>query len=266
MRRFILAIAASLLGVVAAHADIQADARKIQEAHQDAVVYLSAVIEFERRGRTREASLETLGTIISKRGLIVTSNSSLGQSPDSDGDLPKLQDLKVFMPDGAELPATLVMQDVDLDLAFLQIDNKDDEPTLTHVSLVEEGPKYELFDHFVMVGRQEEDLERLSSVHVGRVTSVVKRPRLVYRVSGTSEEPQGAPAFNANGDLVGLIVRKIYQGKLGSVIVLPTKAIHKVAQQVTGPVEEKPDAQDDGDQGEPEEAIPSKTDTPEVNL
>ena len=77
MRRVILAIAASLLGAITAHADIQADARKIQDANQDAVVYLSAVIEIERRGGTREASLETLGTIISERGL--QSRSDAGQ-------------------------------------------------------------------------------------------------------------------------------------------------------------------------------------------
>ena len=266
MRRVILAIAASLLGAITAHADIQADARKIQDANQDAVVYLSAVIEIERRGGTREASLETLGTIISERGLIVTANCNLGQTPDSDGNMPKLQDLKVLMPDGDELPATLVLQDVDLDLAFVQIDNTADEVTFKHVTLVEQGPKFELFDHFVMIGRQEEDLERLSSLHVGRVTAVVKRPRLVYGVSGTSEAPHGNPAFNAAGDFVGVFVRKIHQGKLGSLIILPTKAIHKAAQQIAAPVEEKEDAQEEADKNDPDEAIPSETETPEAKL
>ncbi|MGY8689524.1 MAG: trypsin-like peptidase domain-containing protein, partial [Verrucomicrobiales bacterium] len=134
---------------ISAHADIQADARKIQETHQDAVVYLKAVLEIDRGGQKRESSLETLGTFISDSGLIVTANSNLGQTPNSEGNAPTLQDLKVLMPDGAELPGTLVMQDTDLDLAFIKVSREGDAGSFPNVTLQEQGPKFELFDQYV---------------------------------------------------------------------------------------------------------------------
>ena len=75
MRGYLQTVAVCLLGTIAAHADLQADARKIQETYQDAVVYLTGVIEIDRGGRKREASIETLGTIVSAEGLIVTATS-----------------------------------------------------------------------------------------------------------------------------------------------------------------------------------------------
>ncbi len=222
------------LSISIVHAGIQDTAREVQQAHQDAIVYLKAVVEVPGRdGNNREVTVETLGTIIAKDGLIVTSNSMLGQAPNKDGKSPELQDLKALMPDGAELAAKLVLQDTELDLAFVRLEGED--AVHTAISLPEDGPRLEIFDQVISLARQEEDLQRLSSVVIARINAKIRRPRLFYVASVGAF---GAPAFDDKGNFVGIFVRKIHQGAPASQILLPTKSIHKISQQLEPEKEE----------------------------
>ena len=161
----------------------------------------------------------------------------------------KLAEIKFVDEAGEEFDAKLILHDEDLDLAFLALDPKAENAEAWEIKGIDisSDPTARLLDDVISMSRQSATLRFASSLRVGTVKSVVKRPRILYAVDGVSP---GAPAFAADGAFLGLVtLRKSAAGKQQPVpVILPSKYIRKLVPQAvekqealkTAPVEEKP--------------------------
>ena len=182
--------------------------RKIFTAHGDAVVWVSAVcnVRISTEGGKdgalnipeREEKMETLATVISADGLLVTALSTIdpsrvlnGRELNTRGGRIKVTDvnvdykeIKIIMPDGTEVPAEVVFKDIDLDLGFLKAkaDAKETKTvTFKPIDLKNSGPT-DVGESVAFLGRADEVLGRQPSVTRSQVISIIKKPREFIRV------------------------------------------------------------------------------------
>ena len=259
--------------------DAQADsAREVFKKHQDAVVWVSAVIKMRGGGGPlaammgqQEQKVEAVGTVIHESGLTVVSHTNIDPTslinavygevkiPGQDGKIEfksELSGVKIRLADGTETPARLVMTDEDLDLAFILPTDKNKK--LPFVGLDGAGPggggakELAVMDALTVLGRLDQTLDRQPAVYPARVNAVVKKPRTFYVCSDL--EALGTPAFDAGGRPVGIVVMRkqnIAKGmnalmSTGSgggmaVVIIPGQDVMEVAQQaLTKKAEAKP--------------------------
>jgi S1-C subfamily serine protease len=229
-------------------------ARKIHKDYQDAVLWVSAVakINFSAEGGKelpgnvpeQETKMETLGTLIDSRGLILTSLSQIdparqvsGREFRIGGNMVKieavatLKEVKVTMPDGTDIPAEIVMKDSDLDLAFIRIKLASKEAqgiTFKAVNL-EEGARGEIAEDVVTLARMDEVLNRTATVSRGQITALTRKPREFFRVNNAM---QGCPTFLTNGRLLGIAVsRSARNNKSSQTVVMPAAELLEIARQ-----------------------------------
>jgi hypothetical protein len=116
---------------------------------------------------------------------------------------------KIVLEDGKELPASVVLRDPDLDLAFVRPDEKPAEP-LRCVDLAN-ASRPEVLDQVVTVSRLGQLARRTHSVALGRIDAVVDKPRTFYvpTPSVSTFMSLGSPVFALDGKIAGLtVVRK----------------------------------------------------------
>jgi S1-C subfamily serine protease len=233
---------------------LTAASKKIFEARQDSVVWVSAVakVAFSAEGAKdspmnlpdQENKVEALGTIIDPEGLVVTALNQLdparnisGREFRMGGNLVKieatatLKEVKVTMPDGTEIPAEMVMKDADLDLAFVRIKTASKEAkgvAIKALDLKAAGPA-QIADEVVTIGRADEVLNRVPTVARGQVTAATRKPREFLRVTGAT---QGCPTFLMDGRLVGIAVTRTVRSKSSATVVLPAADVLEIAEQV----------------------------------
>ncbi len=209
-----------------AEEEVTKAAKKIFAEYQDSVVWISAVAKIsiktsggsDRSIPDQEKKVETPGTVIDASGLIVTSLNTIDPSSTMDGqEFPspngpvkisasaKITEVKVIMPDGAEIPADIVMKDTDLDLAFIKI--RADSPEAKGVKFkaidLKNCAEGGMLDEVVALGRMGEVFGRQPSVITSLVTAETKKPRHFLRVP---TETIGGPVFNVSGKLIGITV------------------------------------------------------------
>jgi hypothetical protein len=266
-----LALAAALaVGSAAARAAEGADAseavkaaKAVVEKHKDAVVEVRLVLKTKtsfggREGGAQEQKVEVNGTVIDPSGLTVISNTatdpmsrfSFGMggedSPQFKMDT-SVTDVKLVLADGKEYPAKVVLRDKDLDLAFVRPDEKGLKLSCLELKAPPAEPK--VLDEVIGLTRLDRSANREPAVGIGRVMSVITKPRTHYMAMTIMDV--GCPAFDAQGNVLGLSVMRISGAKESGSFsmmglmpsILPCADILEAAKQVPAPgAEKKPKA------------------------
>ena len=233
-------------------AAVVATARELLAKHQEAVVWVSAVVTIQIPGGARapEQEAETLGTVVDPSGLVIISLEAmnpvsklmrLGMNVRTQGinlrDIKsELSQVKIRLADGTEVPAKVVLEDSDLGLSFLRPEPPAEgaEPRTFASIPLETGAAAEVLDQVIELRRLGKTLDSEPSVSLERVTAVVKKPRELFC---TSTKGEGTPVFTAAGKLLGIGVTN----SEGSTVVVPTIDIAPIADQAKEqPVEAKP--------------------------
>lgn len=263
---FAAALSAGLLftAAQAAEESITAQAKKVFTDRQDSVVWISVVakVSFQAEGGKeavnipdREQKSEALGTFIDSAGLVVTALSSIDPSREYSGREVRtrdgvikieasaiLKEVRVTMPDGTEIPADVVMRDVDLDLAFLRIKSGAKEAKGVEFKPVDlkNAANVNVSDDVITISRNDEVLNRVASVARGQITSVTKKPREFLRATGAT---LGCPTFAPDGKMVGIAVTRTVRGKSSQTVIIPSADVLEIAEQARAAkpaAEEKP--------------------------
>jgi S1-C subfamily serine protease len=249
----------TLAHAVAAQVDPSIEAaRKILAARQDSVLWISGVckISYAADGGSddpvnipdQERKVEALGTVISTNGMIVTALSGIdpakeisGREIRTAGGTVKLEassvlkEVKIIMPDGAEVPAEVVMKDVDLDLAFLlaRSDAKEFKDAEFKAVDLKDSASVAIADEVVSISRADEVLNRQPMVYNGQVNVLVKKPREFIRASSVGV---GTPTFNLDGKLVGIGVVRSSKERRSIAVLLPAGDVEEIAVQARAAV------------------------------
>ena len=194
--------------------DVPAMCRQLLEKHDAAIVNISAVVKVTVTGSSgtraapREIKLEAPATVIdAAAGLIVTSLSRIDPSnmPTSSGTKfeASLQDVRLVLADGSDVPANIVLKDTDLDLAFIRADLASKEAKGIKLQAIDLADATDVGpgDDLIGLSRAEKSVGRVAGVHRGHVFTVAKRPRKLVL---TFESYLGNPVFAANGKFVGI--------------------------------------------------------------
>jgi hypothetical protein len=198
-------------------------AEEILNKWQDAVVTAKVVVNVRfviegRESDTMEEVIETIATVIDSSGLAVLSYSSvdpmriLGDFLSQMQDVPNVNiesditDVKMFMADGNEIPATIVMRDNDLDLVFIR-SKKEMEPPVKALELKKQTNGLSVMDEVLILTRLGDMTGRIPSISTYPIEAVIKKPRLFYVIDENSIAGKlGAPVFSIDGRLIGLLV------------------------------------------------------------
>ncbi len=212
----------SLCLAVAVRADDIAQAgRKALKAHEDAVLTLKLVLDQSmsmggRQSQKREAKSEVTGTVIGKSGLIVVALSATDPTAamaamlggeEAEGRVKfetSISDIRIVLPSGREVPGKVVLRDKDLDLAFVMpAENGKEKWNPVDLSA---GARPELLDEVIVLNRLGQVAGRSASVSIGRITTLVEKPRTYYVMDhDMASLGLGSPVFGANGKLIGIL-------------------------------------------------------------
>jgi S1-C subfamily serine protease len=266
-----MVIALILLTATARADDIADKGRDIFKKNQHAVVTVQVVLKasYSSGGRSsdpNESKSDVTGTVIDPSGLTVLALSACDPA-----DLyrriseeykieTEVNDLKILLDDGTEMPAEIVLRDKDLDLAFIRPKTKPASP-MAAVDLSKSGPA-DLLEQVITLNRLNRAAGRGYSASVERISAVIEKPRTFYIPDATmSSTSLGSPAFLANGNVLGLFVmRAVNSGGSRNprdsmtTIIIPAEDILKGAKQA-------PEAKAEGDKPEDTKADKSATDT-----
>ena len=218
------ALAVTLLLCPPLAADVLSDAREVYKAHKAAVVTVELVIKekmsmFGQAANESESKVSGTGTVISADGLTVMSLMStdpnsmfanmmpagMGDQLDMDSEV---SDVMIIQEDGTELASEILLRDRDLDLAFVRPKEAPENP-LAFISL-EDAVDVDILDPVVTLDRTGKVANRAASVQVGYVASLVEKPRRFYITdTAATMMNMGAPAFTADGKLIGVYVMRV---------------------------------------------------------
>lgn len=213
-----LAAVALLPAVVpASDAAFREAARAHTEKVDRAVVTIEVVAEtrysFGGRQSESEERTQSFGTVIDERGLVVTALSSVDQgqfysrlqpSGSDDSFVTTVRSIKYIFPDGEEVPATVVLRDMDLDLIFLRPLETPEEP-MVYVDLNNHAEP-DLMERVYSVARMGRIARRTVLGMSGEIQGIVRRPRPFYISSGEIVSAgTGVPVFNAEGQIIGIV-------------------------------------------------------------
>jgi S1-C subfamily serine protease len=156
-----------------------------------------------------------------------------------------ISEVKILLEDGTELPAAIVLRDKDLDLAFIRPKTKPTTP-MAAVDLTKSGPA-QILDQVITLNRLKRGAGRAFSASVEVISAVVQKPRTFYVPdSAPTETGIGSPAFNLDGTVLGIFVRRAVNSQGASnwrdcisTVILPAEDIAKAAAQA--PADVKPD-------------------------
>jgi S1-C subfamily serine protease len=228
MRRSRRAAAAAGIGLLLtawpAHAqDNRAAARELVKKWQDAVVHVRVVIKLRmsmkgREVRSSDDTVEAVGTVIDAGGLTVVSLGSINPG----GMMTKLMgaggnegleivseptDVKLRLSDGREIPATIVLRDEDLNIAFIRPTAAPDKPFVA-INLAD-AAQPAMLDEVIVFGRMGRVGGWAPSAALRDIGGIILKPRTFYVLAGDASGV-GTPAFLPNGKVVGVLtVRQI---------------------------------------------------------
>jgi S1-C subfamily serine protease len=252
MKRKLNVVAAVLVFLnVTGRGDELADkGRDIFKKNEHAVVTVQAVVKTTYSGNGRssnpsETKQDLTGAVIDPSGLTVLSLSAVDPAElyhrmsDEYKIETQINDLKILLDDGTELPAEIVLRDKDLDLAFVRPKTKPASPMaaldLSKTAVVD------VLDPVIALNRLNRAAGRAYSATIERVDAVMQKPHTFYIPStGASSAALGSPAFALNGNLVGIFVMRAVSAGDSSgrnarenmtVVLLPAEDIAKGAKQ-----------------------------------
>ena len=255
------AIALTLLLTPLSQADELAEkGRDIFSKNQRAVVTVQVVVKMKfsvpgMGGQANESKQDVTGTVVDSSGLTVVALSSCEpgdmiqtmMAGMSDEDMKfkmetELSDVKLLLDDGTEMPASIVLRDKDLDLAFVRPLTKPASP-MTALDL-SKAATARVLDQVITLNRLGKAAGRAYAASVERISAVVQKPRLFYIPGGEmTSTALGSPAFSLDGNVLGLFVMRSVSQKGGGMglfnfrpqglttIILPSAEILKAARQ-----------------------------------
>lgn len=253
----ILLIASATAGA----ADLRATGRDVAAKYGAAVIRVNVVIKqkvsYGGQGeREQEASHEINGTVIGEDGLTLVPLSSIDPASMykkmmGDNDEVKFEttvkDIKLIMPDGKEVAATVVSRDTDLDLAFLRPVKK---PATKYAAIdLADNAKPQLLDPVLVIARFGKIANRRVGAMTGEIQGIVEKPRTFYVPSSElATGGYGLPIFNDGGKVVGIVmIRTMPGGRDASSrddstmgIIMPASDILEIAKQVPEKAVETP--------------------------
>jgi len=248
MKRFlsrVLAVAGLVLLVpsLPAAVDDAAAGRALVQRYADTIVGVELVVTMkirmgDREAPPREQRIEVNATVISPRGLAVTTladvdpqvafeamrGSQGGRGPELVG--ADFKEVKLRLADGTEVPARFVLKDIDLDLAFIAPEAADGK-VYPFVNLAE-ASEGRLLDHYYYVARAPKTLQRVPMIRSTVVAGIVERPRRFYLMT---EQSPGTPVFDPIGRVLGITIQNFANGRRTGFVVLPAADIAEMAQQ-----------------------------------
>jgi hypothetical protein len=221
--------------------------RKLLQENANCVTWVSVTVKLEisAGGRSlppQEQKLEALGTIIAEDGLTVLSLNKVDptanilsriRSPGATVNV-NYTEVMLLMQDGTEVPAKLLLKDVDLDLAYvLPIKERKDEYKEVIFSKVPSQAKQKadpsILDEVVSIGKLRQTLYRQSTLQRGWVNAVIQKPRKYFVIENTIP---GTPVFDQSGKWLGVVVYKMVSGRPSEIVTLPASDVLEIAQQV----------------------------------
>jgi hypothetical protein len=223
-----------------------------------------------RSAEPSESKNDVTGTVIDPSGLTVLALSAcdpadLYRRISEDYKMEtEVNDLKILLDDGTEMPAEIVLRDKDLDLAFIRPKTKPSSP-MAAVDLSKSGDGG-LLEQVVTLNRLNRAAGRGYSASLERISAVIEKPRTFYIPdSNMSSTSLGSPAFLLNGNVLGLFVmRAVKSGgsrnprESMTTIIIPAADILKGAKQAPeakGGGDKPPDGAT-GDKGGPDAKTP----------
>jgi S1-C subfamily serine protease len=244
--------------------------RDIFKKNQHAVVTVQVVLKstFSNGGRSsepNESKNDVTGTVIDPSGLTVLALSACDPadfyrriSEDYKMET-EVNDIKILLDDGTEIPAQIVLRDKDLDLAFIRPKTKPASP-MTAVDLTKSSPA-DVLEEVITLNRLNRAAGRGYAAAVERISAVIEKPRTFYVPDTTmSTTTLGSPAFLTNGNVLGLFVmRAVNSGGARNprdsmtTIIIPAADIEKGALQA-------PEAKSDSDKPDDTKADKGTTD------
>ncbi len=245
--------ALSLLAGLTATADDMMAARKIFAEKQDSVVWIAGVakVSFSTPDSQdkpvnipdEEVKVDALATLVDTNGLAVTSLSQIDPAHAMNGRslrTPKgpiqvdavstLKEIRVVMADGTEIPAELVMKDVDLDLAVIRVKTTSKAANgvaFPAVDLKDSAPGV-ILDSVITITRMDEIFNRAANAIPGHIDMITKKPRAFLRAAGATG---GCPTFNMDGKLIGITAGRLVKGKQPAAALLPAADVWEIVQQ-----------------------------------
>jgi hypothetical protein len=220
---YFIAMAFSFLPALCRADDMADKGREIFEKNKHAVVTVQAVVKTTYSGSGRssnptENKQDVTGTVIDPSGLTVLALSSIDaaelyrrMSDEFKSVDTQVDDLKLLLDDGTEIPSEIVLRDRDLDLAFLRPKTKPTTP-MTAVDLSKTSA-VELLEPLVALNRLNRAAGRAYSASLERIDAVIQKPRTFYIPDTTqSTTSLGSPAFALNGNFVGIFVMRAVSG------------------------------------------------------
>jgi hypothetical protein len=220
----VTALAAMLLaGAQGSQAWNAEDARKIADAHKDAVVSVQLVIEtvssYEGESDKRESKASATGTVIDPSGLVVASlaetnpsemmNRFMSEEQGGPKMSSRMVDVKIRLADGTEIPADVVLRDRDLDLTFIR-PRKAPETPMAFLDLAQAGTA-DTLDDLLVLSRLGTVANRALGADIYRVRAVVTKPRTFYALMVNYQMNLGGPAFTMDGKAAGILLLRASQ-------------------------------------------------------
>lgn len=257
MKRFALLFGLVLVmgGLVFAQMDKE-QARKLIDTYKNAALKVKVIITswsvFQGQESSKEESkYEVMGTLIDKKGTLVTSVFAVDPSKlfrsflgEEGGYQMKseLKELKIILPDNKEVEGKVVLRDDMLDLAFIRPKSPPENIAFEYVDL-DNAAEPQLLDEVISIQRLGEDVDRSIFVTISRIGGIISKPRFYY-IPMDDLEP-GSPVFTLDGKFVGLnAVRlaemegtsyryfSISSESSFSSVILPAKTIKESAAQI----------------------------------
>jgi hypothetical protein len=259
MVRSMLAAAVALALPCAAPAqEGRAASRQVVTKWQDSIVNVRIVLKMRmsmggREMQSSDETVEAVGTVIDPSGLTVVALGSLnpgammsklmGGGGDQRVEIAsEPTDVKMRLPGGTEIPASIALRDEDLNLAFLRPTSRPAKPFVA-VDLTD-AARPALLDQVVVLSR----LGRVGgwgpSASLMDIGAIIERPRTFFVLSGQGGA-MGTPAFLTSGKIVGILtLRQIEAGRPGMAaamsgteglgllaVILPAADVLEIAQQ-----------------------------------
>jgi S1-C subfamily serine protease len=251
--------AAVLLAGPALAQDQRAAHRDVAKKWQNAIVNIRVSLKVRmsvggREVQSMDDTVEAVGTVIDPSGLTVMSLTSLDPGAmmsklmgggDADQKMTIVSEpsnVRIRLADGKELPATVVLRDQDLDLAYIRPTTPPASP-LTAVNLADAGSPAVL-EQLVVLSRLGRVGGWTPAAALYDVGAIMEKPRTFYVLQG--QAVTGTPAFQSNGKVVGLLtIRQVDPGRMSMfgmmngtegagviAVVLPAADVLEIAKQI----------------------------------
>lgn len=220
---------------------------KVEPAVVSVKVTVKTTMAMEgREAGTEESENETTGLVVDPSGLAAVSLSALDPTSfyqrmygEDDPDFQwksEITDITIHFTDGAEVPGEIAIRDRDLDIAFVKPKEKLAKPAPA-VDLAASS-EVKILDPVLLVARRGKLSNWATAANVMYVEGVLTKPRTMYLLPTMSSYTEvGAPAFNAEGKVVGTVLLRQMPAVGNSepdmmMILLPANYINAVARQV----------------------------------